>query len=111
MKKDKIKVFISGKVSGMPYLVAYGKFSQADRVLSRMGYKVINPTKICKNKWSWLRCMVVCLWHLLWCDEVMQLDNWEESRGAKIEYKWARFLGKRIKPMSARKDGKPINLK
>lgn len=92
----KVKVFLSGKISGMPYLVAYGKFSNADRRLSQMGYQVVNPMKICKKNWSWLRCMVKCLWAILWCDTIHQLDNWRESRGARIEYKWAKFLRKRI---------------
>ena len=105
MKNNKVKAFISGKVTGMPYLVAYGKFANADRVLSQMGYEVVNSTKLCKKRWSWYRCMVVCLWHLMWCDKVFQLDNWQESRGARIEQKWAKFLGKKIEPMPTRKDG------
>jgi hypothetical protein len=96
MKKKKIKAFISGKVSGMPHLVAYGKFANADRVLSKMGYEVVNPTKLCKSSWSWCRCMAVCLWHLIWCDKVVQLDNWKDSRGARWEYRWAKFLGKKV---------------
>ena len=94
--EKRVKVFISGKVSGMEYYTAFSKFYEAEAMLSRIGYEVINPTKLCKKNWSWLRCMVVCLWHLLWCNCVHQLDNWQESRGAKIEYKWAKFLGKKI---------------
>lgn len=90
------KVFVSGMVSGLPYLVAYGNFSNAERSLSSMGYTVINPMKICKKNWSWLRCMTKCLWAIMFCDKIYQLDNWKESRGARIEYKWARLLKKRI---------------
>lgn len=96
MNNRKIKVFISGKVSGMPYLVAYGMFANTDRILSKMGYKVVNPCCLCKKDWSWLRCMMVCLWNLVWCDCIYQLDNWQESRGARIEYKWAKWLGKQV---------------
>lgn len=95
-RRKQVKAFISGKVSGIPYYVAYGTFANAERKLSQMGYKVVNPTRLCKKKWSWLRCMVVCLWHLIWCDCVYQLQNWQDSRGAKIEYKWAKWLGKQI---------------
>lgn len=90
------KVFISGKISGLEYLVAYGNFANADRALSSMGYDVVNPMKICKKHWSWLRCMIKCLWAIYFCDKLYQLDNWQESRGARIEYKWAKFLRKRI---------------
>ena len=90
------KVFISGKVSGIEYYVAYQTFANADRKLSSMGYQVINPMKICKKNWSWVRCMIKCLWAIYFCDKLYQLDNWQESRGARIEYKWAKFLRKRI---------------
>ena len=90
------KVFISGKISGIEYLVAYGKFCNADRKLSAMGYKVVNPMKICKKHWSWVRCMAKCLWAIMFCDKIYQLPGWQDSRGARIEYKWAIFLRKRI---------------
>lgn len=90
------KVFISGKVSDLPYLVAYGNFSNAERTLASMGYEVVNPMKICKKHWSWVRCMAKCLWAIMWCDKVHQLEDWKDSRGARIEYKWAKFLNKRF---------------
>lgn len=95
-KINKTKVFISGQVSGLEYYVAYGNFSYADRQLSSMGYKVINPMKICKEHWSWLRCMAKCLWAIIFCHKIHQLPGWQESRGARIEYKWARFLKKEV---------------
>jgi hypothetical protein len=90
------KVFISGKISGLEYLVAYGNFANADRALSSMGYSVVNPMKICKKHWSWVRCMIKCLWAITFCDKIYQLPNWQESRGARIEYRWAKFLRKRF---------------
>ena len=93
-ERRRIKIFISGKVSGIEYYVAYQTFANADRMLSQQGYNVINPMKICKKRWSWLRCMAVCLWHLTWCHKIYQLDNWRDSCGARIEYKWAKLLKK-----------------
>lgn len=95
-ERKRTKVFISGKVSGIEYYVAYQTFANADRQLSSMGYQVINPMKICRKNWSWLRCMAKCLWAIMFCDKLYQLDNWQESRGARFEYKWAKFLRKRI---------------
>lgn len=95
-ERKRIKVFISGKVSGIEYYVAYQTFANADRQLSSMGYQVINPMKICRKNWSWVRCMIKCLWALYFCNKIYQLPNWEESRGARIEYRWAKFLRKRI---------------
>lgn len=93
-KINKTKVFISGQVSGLEYYVAYGNFSYADRQLSSMGYQVINPMKICRKNWSWVRCMIKCLWAIIFCHKIYQLDNWKESRGARIEYRWAKLLNK-----------------
>lgn len=95
-ERKRTKVFISGKVSGIEYYVAYQTFANADRRLSSMGYQVINPMKLCRKNWSWLRCMAKCLWAIYFCDKIYQLPNWQESRGARIEYKWAKLLRKRI---------------
>lgn len=40
--------------------------------------------------------MAVCLWHLVKCDMVVFLDNWQDSKGARIEHRVARLLGKKI---------------
>lgn len=96
MYGDHPKVFISGKISGIDYYVAYGKFSNAERMLQQMGYATVNPMKICKRNWSWLRCMIKCLWAIFFCDKVYQLEDWKDSKGARIECRWAKFLGKRI---------------
>ena len=93
-ERRRTKVFISGKVSGIEYYVAYQTFANADRTLSAMGYTVVNPMKLCKKRWSWLRCMARCLWAIIFCDKIYQLDNWQESRGARIEQKWAKLLKK-----------------
>jgi hypothetical protein len=95
-ERKRTKVFISGKVTGIEYYVAYQTFANADRQLSSMGYQVINPMKICRKNWSWLRCMAKCLWAIYFCDKIYQLPNWQESRGARIEYRWAKLLRKRI---------------
>lgn len=95
-ERKRTKVFISGKVSGIEYYVAYQTFANADRLLSQQGYKVVNPMKICKKHWSWARCMIKCLWAIYFCDKIYQLPNLQESRGARIEYRWAKVLRKRI---------------
>ena len=95
-ERKQTKVFISGKISGLNYHVAYGKFSNAERTLQQMGYATVNPMKICKKNWSWVRCMIKCLWAIYFCDKIYQLPGWQESRGARIEYRRAKVLRKRI---------------
>lgn len=88
--------FISGKVTGMRYELARRVFQSAEDKLKHKGYQPINPTRLCNSNWSWRRCMVVCLWNLLWCSHITMLDNWEDSRGARIENKVAKFLHKKF---------------
>lgn len=88
------KVFISGKVSGLPYAYAQERFNRAASLFQ--GWEVHNPVKLCKPTWSWWRCMAVCLWHLVKCDMVVFLDNWQDSKGARIEHRVARFFDKQI---------------
>lgn len=90
------KCFISGKVTGMRYDIAQRVFQSVEDKLKCNGFIPVNPTKLCKPHWSWRKCMVVCLWNLLWCSHITMLDNWEDSRGARIENKVAKFLHKKF---------------
>lgn len=96
IKPLRVKIFVSGKISGEDYYKAYQKFSTAEKRLEAMGYKVVNPMVLCKKHWSWVRCMAVCLWHLVGCKGIYQLPDWRLSRGARIEYKIAKFFNKDI---------------
>ena len=95
-ERRRIKIFVSGKISGEDYYMAYRKFSDAEKHLESLGYKVVNPMVLCKKHWSWLRCMAVCLWHLVGCKGIYQLPDWRLSRGARIEYRIAKLLNKNI---------------
>lgn len=90
------KIFISGRVSGINYQTAKYNFLRAERYWQRKGYQVVNPTKLCNKNWSWIRCMIVCLWNLAKCRYVYFLPNYTYSRGAKIEFKVAKLLNKII---------------
>lgn len=92
--EESVKMYIAGRVSGINYNYAKRKFNKAEKYNRGKGWNVINPTKICKKEWSWLRCMIVCLWYLMKCDAVYFLRNYKNSKGAIIEYKIAKLLGK-----------------
>lgn len=93
---SKSKVFTSGKVSGLPYLVACRMFYDAASVVLRRGFLPVVPVDICRSWWGWYRCMAVCLFHLARCKYVLQLPNWRDSRGAIWEHRAARLLGKKL---------------
>ena len=111
------KVFISGKITGDP---SYPwKFEAASLDVSRpqffdrhgssylsekcgyFGFRPVDPTTftiqgIPLTLFSWSVCMIVCLWRLTWCSHVYFLRDWKDSRGARREHAWAKFLHKHI---------------
>ena len=94
---SKTTVFISGPVSGLPYNEVVKAFNGAEQRLRRQGYNVVkNPVRMCMPCWSWLRCMVVCLWNLLPVGTIYMLPGWEDSKGACIERLVAKMLLKRV---------------
>lgn len=98
MRRQKVKycrkVFISGKVSDLAYLEACRQFYAASKLVLVRGLHPVVPVDLCRSWWGWYRCMAVCLWHLLRCKYILQLDNWTDSMGAKWEARFARVLGK-----------------
>lgn len=91
-----MRIYIAGKISGQPYGYVRRKFEIAEAGLRARGYQVVNPTKICAEAWPWWLCMVVCLCCLMTCQAVTMLPDWRDSRGATIERRWAKRLGKRV---------------
>ena len=92
----RVKLFISGPISGRPYKEAVIHFNNAANMAYQVGFQPVNPVRLCCPLWSWWRCMAVCMWHLLWCDAVLMLRGWEMSRGARIEHQVAMFMNKEI---------------
>ncbi len=90
------KVFVSGKVSGLDYMEACRQFYDASKLVLVCGFYPVVPVELCRSCWGWYRCMAVCLWHLLRCKYILQLDNWTDSRGAKWEYRAAKVLRKKF---------------
>lgn len=91
------RIYIAGKITGdAEYRV---KFRAAELHLVRQGWepgRIVNPVKACRESWPWWRCMMRCLRLLAGCGWVAMLPDWRESRGARIEHRWAFLLGKEI---------------
>lgn len=91
-------VYIAGKITGDPDYRA--KFQEAEEQLVKVynwnRWYIVNPAKACPEGWPWWRCMVMCLWLVAGCKVVAMLPDWNESRGAKIEHRWAEILRKQI---------------
>lgn len=88
-----MRVYLAGKVSGLPTGEVYIKFAQAEFWLREKGYEIVNPLRLCSAGWTWERCMKVCLAELMKCDAICLLKDWGESRGARLEFFVASQLG------------------
>jgi hypothetical protein len=100
-----MKVYISGPITGVKdYDEA---FNIRAKMLRRMGYLVANPVefsipleeRIRKNynrEPTYQEYMEVCINQLWDCDAISMLENWEASKGARIEHDLAVACGKSI---------------
>lgn len=88
-----MKVYISGKMRGLPEEESRRKFKEAQLYLKALGSEVINPwddeddkKRRCKD---WGDFILYDLGILKTCDAIYMLDNWQESNGAKCEHAFA----------------------
>lgn len=84
----------SGKISGLSEEYVANKFSKAADRIKRIGLIPVNPpTGLCL---SWTAYMVLDIILLAFCHYIYMQKDWTTSRGAIIEHKWAKRLGKKM---------------
>lgn len=95
-----LKVYISGKITGLALEEAFIMFENAEEHLLRTGTakEVVNPMKLVPYNptLTWEDYMAEDIKHLLKCDAIYMLTNWGNSRGARVEYNIAKELGLQI---------------
>ncbi|WP_063042293.1 MULTISPECIES: DUF4406 domain-containing protein [Nocardia] len=91
------KVYLAGPMSGYPEW-NFPAFHAAAAELRDLGLNVVNPAELDdpghvpgSEDWSWY--LRRDLKKLLDCDSIVLLPGWDESRGAKLEYRVAYELG------------------
>lgn len=89
-----MKIYISGKISGLQFSEVKEKFYDAQALLEEIGFEVVNPLDSgLGSEASWRQHMVRDIEMLLECDAIYMMDNWIDSRGASIEYDVANRMG------------------
>ena len=88
-----MKIYISGKITGLPLPEARQRFEDAAVFLAEIGFDPVNPLNNgLDDKATWKEHMVADIRMLLDCDAIYMMDNWLESRGASVEYDIANRL-------------------
>lgn len=94
----KPRTYISGKITGLDLQVAREYFELAAQQLKEAGHLPVNPMEICpyNPEWEWHHYMAEDIRALLVCDAILMLENWRESKGARVEHAIAVQLGLKI---------------
>lgn len=91
-----MKIYISGKISGLESSEYIHNFLQAEKQIRGRGVVVVNPIKINPlfGIKHWIFFMVADLCELRKCTHMAMQPNWTDSKGAVIEYYFAKFIFK-----------------
>lgn len=88
-----MKIYISGKITGLPLSEVRQRFAETAAFLDEIGFEAVNPLKNGLDESAdWKEHMVADIRMLLDCDAIYMMDNWMQSRGALIEYDIANRL-------------------
>lgn len=90
------RIYIAGPMTGLKDL-NFPAFHAVSEKYRALGYEVVNPAELCPDKTSsWLDCMRADIKALVDCEQMVMLPNWENSKGARIEYDLAWAFGMTI---------------
>ena len=85
-----MKIYISGPITGTTDYME--RFEQAEKLLKRLGYEVMNPAKVNSNMpegTTHEEYMKMSYAMLSMCELMMLLPGWENSKGCRMEIEHA----------------------
>lgn len=92
-----MKIYISGKITGLPEAVFKNNFENAEMGLTFLKFTPVNPVNLPDNHdKTWKSYMSVDLKALKECDAIFMMNCWQDSRGAKVEHWFAKRYNKLI---------------
>ena len=98
-----MKVYISGKITGLSEEEYTANFNKVEEYLQSLGHDTLNPVKqtnaiqsVTPWKLEYEEMMGHCLIALGSCDAIYLMKNWVDSPGAKYEKDTATSQGKII---------------
>lgn len=92
-----MKIYISGKITGLPTEIAEENFRRSEELLTAIGFETVNPMReIAKKHREWIDYICDDLRLLNDCDAIYLQSNWTDSQGSNIERSFAKAKGIRI---------------
>ena len=88
-----MKVFISGKITNDNNYQEH--FAKVEMMLKQLGHIPLNPAYLPQGMTD-AEYMSIGFRMLECCDAICLLNNWRDSKGAKLEYEYANYLSKII---------------
>lgn len=98
-------LYIAGPMTGLPGF-NFPEFDRAQADLEELGYAVLNPARHGHSRygWVWEDYLRQALKDVLNSTGVALLPNWEDSKGARLEFHVATSVGIMAKPLRFWKD-------
>lgn len=92
-----MKIYIAGKITGLDRAEVVAKFDAARTALAAQGHDVFIPTVLPNyDSVPHEDYMHVCYAMIDICDAIFLLDDWQKSKGARMECQYAADWKKRI---------------
>ena len=85
------KVYIAGKITGDENYRE--KFGNAKEILERLGYTVLSPAVLPEGMQA-ADYMRICFAMIDTADDVVFLEDYQQSPGALLEYQYCFYIGK-----------------
>lgn len=87
-----MKIYIAGRITGNPHYKAQFKATAA--MLQEAGHTVLNPAELPEGMKP-ADYMRICFAMLESADVVLFQLGWQVSKGVKLEYDYAKYIGKK----------------
>lgn len=85
-----MKIYIAGKITGLPKQQYTSKFRAAEIELTAAGHHSVNPCRLgIPDDYTSEQAVLICLTHLRHCDAIYLLPCWQQSPRAITERQYA----------------------
>ena len=96
-KTEKMKIYISGKITGLQPEEAKKNFTEVAGILEENGHETVNPMLVSEAaqgmSWETYMGIAYAILHDESIDAVYMMWDWKNSMGACIEWGWAQAAG------------------